>query len=65
MRDKGKNLEWAMKKNLPKNRVKDFFLDLDEAYKRLRNPSEIVYQEYKDLYFKYLEYMNRKDIKEK
>lgn len=57
------NLKWALEKNLPKDRVKDFFLDYDEAYKRMRNPSEKHYQDYKNLFFEYDKYMKRKDIK--
>ena len=53
------NLKWAMDKKLSKIEVKEFFISYDEAYKRLRNPSEKHYQEYKNLYFKYLEYMNK------
>lgn len=56
------NLKWAMEKKEPKNRVKDFFRDYDEAYKRLRKPSDKHYKDYKELYFKFVEYMKREDI---
>lgn len=50
------NLIWAMEKKEPLVRVKNFFRDYDVAYKLLRNPSDKHYQDYKKLYFKYVEY---------
>ncbi len=46
----------AMKDNEPKNRVKDFFREYDEAFKRLRNPSSKHEKDYVELYLKYANY---------
>jgi hypothetical protein len=47
----------ALKDKEPKNRVKEFFEEYQEAYQRLHKPSEHHKQNYDDLSFKYKKYM--------
>lgn len=60
MLEKKIKLKRAMENLEPKNIVKDLFLDYDEAFKRLRNPSNEHYQEYKETYLSYVKYLERK-----
>lgn len=62
MLQKKLNLKKSIEKGEPKNVVKDLFLDYKEAFDRLRNPSAKHYQDYKNLYLTYVNYMD-KEIK--
>ena len=55
-------LKKAMETLQPKCRVYEFYQEYDEAYQRLHKPSEKHNKDYVDLYFAFLDYMNRKDI---
>lgn len=52
----------AMENKESKKRVKKLFIDYVNAYQKLHKPSEHHIQQYKNMFFKFIEYMNRKDI---
>lgn len=65
MLEKKLKLRKAMRNLEPKEVVKSYYNEYELAYKRLTKPSEKHKQDYRTLYFDYLEYMNRKDISTK
>jgi hypothetical protein len=55
--------EHAVQNNEPKYRVKQFYEEYTEAYKKIHVPKQRHMEKLKELFFIYNNYMNRKDIK--
>lgn len=60
MLEKKNKLEYAIEMKNSKAKVKDLFLDYEEAYKRLRNPTNEQTRDYRDTYFLYVEHMSKR-----
>jgi hypothetical protein len=58
-------LKNSMKNNEPKYKVRDYFRQYEEAFKRLHKPSESNWKEYINLRFDYFDYMNTIQIRGK
>jgi hypothetical protein len=58
---KKNKLEYAIEKEYSIKLVKELFDDYKLEYKRIRNPSNQETEEYRDLYFKYMSYCNRRE----
>lgn len=54
-------LEEALENEYPLKVEKELFLDFKNEYRRLRNPSNEQTEEFRDLYFKHMQYCNRRE----